>query len=111
MLTNMTGAKDASTRENIEITESEPRVFVRRSKNSKYVIKYYRDLCTGIGTCSLIAGNTFEMDAENKAKLIELPVSEDTDEDILAAAGSCPVLAIHIYDAETGQKIFPIDID
>lgn len=95
----------------IEIKEVEKQVFRRTSKNSKYIVEYHRENCTGIGTCSQIAGKTFEMDDENKAMLVELPPSEDSDDQILAAAQSCPVLAIFIFDKETGEQIFPPPMD
>lgn len=95
----------------IEIKEVEKQVFRRTSKNSKYIIEYHRENCTGIGTCSQIAQNTFVMDDENKAQLVELPVTEDTDDEILAAAQSCPVFAIFIFDKETGEQIFPPPLD
>lgn len=95
----------------VEIKEVEKQVFRRTSKNSKYIVEYHREVCDGIGTCAQIAGNTFQMDAENKAEFIELPVTEDTDEMILAAAQSCPVFAIFIFDKETGEQIFPLPLD
>lgn len=105
-------AKQSDTAENtqepnVTITEVEPHIFVRKSKNSKYIIEYHRDLCIGANTCTL-AANTFAMDDENKAVLIENPQDEDDDEIILAAAQSCPVFAIIIKDAATGEQIFPV---
>lgn len=95
----------------IEIKEVEKQVFRRTSKNSKYIVEYHREICDGIGTCSQIAPNTFVMDDENKAQLVELPETEDSDEEILAAAQSCPVFAIFIFDKETGEQIFPLPIE
>lgn len=91
----------------VKIEEIQKQVFRRTSKNSKYIVEYHRQNCTGIGTCSIIAGNTFVMDDENKAQLVELPPSEDSDDEILAAAQSCPALAIFIFDKETGEQVFP----
>lgn len=95
----------------VEVKEIEKQVFRRTSKNSKYIVEYHREICDGIGTCSQLAANTFVMDDENKAQLVELPVTEDTDDEILAAAQSCPVFAIFIFDKETGEQIFPPPLD
>jgi ferredoxin len=67
-------------------------------------IKIDRDLCIGAGTCVVLAPNTFELDDELKAVLKE--GGNDTNEDILAAAKSCPVLAIILEDPE-GKQIYP----
>ncbi len=67
-------------------------------------IEVKRDLCIGAQTCVAVAGDVFEMDAENKA-IIKNPKGAD-DETILMAARSCPTLAIFIYD-EKGTQIFP----
>lgn len=92
--------------EQVEITNPSPDFYVRKHKGSRYIVEYRRDLCTGAVVCSLIAPNTFAMDDENKAVLIH-SVELDSDDVILAAAQSCPALAIIIKDAETGEQIFP----
>lgn len=63
-----------------------------------------RELCIGATTCVAFAGKTFVMDGENKATVI-VPRG-DIDEDVLAAAASCPVNAILLYD-EDGKRIEP----
>lgn len=90
----------------VEITNPSADFYVRKHKGSRYIVEYRRDLCTGAVVCSLIAPNTFAMDEENKAVLIH-SVEVDSDDVILAAAQSCPALAIIIKDAETGEQIFP----
>jgi len=72
-------------------------------------IKIDRDLCIGAGTCAVLAPNTFDLDDELKAVLKKRSselVEGDSDEDVLAAAKSCPVLAITIEDKSGGQ-IYP----
>lgn len=98
-----------SESDSIEVTEVEPDLFIRKSKKSKYIIEYHRDMCIGIGSCANIAPNTFVMDDENKAVLVKEVAEEDLDEMIIAAAESCPVLAIIIKDAETGEQVFPVE--
>ena len=63
-----------------------------------------RDLCIGAATCVTIAPNTFQMDDENKAILIN--ATGDDAETILAGAESCPTKAIFLYD-ENGEQIYP----
>jgi ferredoxin len=67
-------------------------------------VEVKRDLCIGAQTCVALAGDVFEMDAENKA-IVKNPKGAD-DETILMGARSCPTLAIFIYDKK-GQQIFP----
>ena len=80
-------------------------------------IKIYRELCIGVGTCVVLAENTFELDDEliavlkNQKKVSrrrspDLIGEGDSDEDILAAAKSCPVLAIILED-EDGDQLYP----
>jgi len=91
----------------IKITETEPEIFIRKSKNSKYIVEYRKDMCIGAASCAAIAPLTFKMnDEENIADIIS-EMEEDEDDIILAAAQSCPVFAIVIKDAKTGVQIFP----
>jgi len=68
-------------------------------------IEIDRDLCIGAGTCAVLAPNTFELDNELKA-VLKNPGKKDSEEDILSAAKSCPVLAI-ILEGEDGKQIYP----
>mgnify|MGYP000030777694 FL=1 len=71
----------------------------------KYKIEINRDLCIGDGACVGEAPNTFEMDADNIA-VVKDPAGH-TDEEILQAAQVCPVDAIILTDAQTGEKVWP----
>jgi len=64
-----------------------------------------RDLCIGAATCVAIAPQTFMMDSEAKAIIIDTAES-DTNETIIDAARGCPTAAIIIED-EKGNKIYP----
>jgi len=68
-------------------------------------IKIDRELCIGAGTCSVLAPNTFELDDELKA-VLKKSDKKDSDQDILAAAKSCPTQAIILED-EAGKQIYP----
>lgn len=63
-----------------------------------------RNLCIGAATCVAVAPQTFQLDNENKAIVVN-PEGNDQDT-ILAAAESCPVLAIYLYD-QNEEQIFP----
>lgn len=76
-------------------------------------VKVDRDLCIGAASCVAVAPNTFELDAEGKAVIkkkdgsIE-PTSDfvsyadinDTEDNILNSAKSCPVNAIIIVEVD-----------
>ncbi len=64
-----------------------------------------RDLCIGAATCIAIAPQTFVLDSEAKAIILQT-IDSDTNEAIIDAAKGCPVAAIIIED-DKGQKIFP----
>ena len=104
----------------VEISNPEPEFYIRKSKSSKYIVEYHLDMCIGAASCAAIAPGTFVMNEENKAVFTEgEKISEDDtkvvyrfenvddDDAILAAAQSCPVFAIIVKDAETGEQIFP----
>ena len=67
-------------------------------------IEVDRDLCIGAGPCVTFAGQTFQLDNEGKAVVID--PTGNTDDEILTAAMSCPVLAIKVYDKQ-GNLIYP----
>jgi ferredoxin len=85
----------------------------------KITVKVDPDLCIGAASCVTIAPDTFQMNAENKAWVLdhgeepggstyerELEVTEEEKDNIIMAAQSCPTLAIFIYDEE-GEQLFP----
>ena len=72
---------------------------------AKYRIEIKRDLCCGDGLCREEAPATFDQDDELRSRVTN--PDGDPPEDILAAAKNCPLHAITLFDAETGQKIWP----
>lgn len=64
-----------------------------------------RDMCIGAATCIAIAPNTYNLDSEAKAIILETADADSDDEHINAARG-CPVAAITIKD-DNGNIIFP----
>jgi len=55
-----------------------------------------RELCIGAATCISLAPKTFELDNEDIA--IVKDGDQDTREAIIAAAKSCPTLAIELFE-------------
>jgi ferredoxin len=75
------------------------------SRNSGITIEVDRVLCFGFGDCVDSAPGVFELDDESKSVVVD-PDAQDKD-DIVLAAQDCPVDAITICDAETGEQIYP----
>jgi ferredoxin len=71
----------------------------------KYKVKVIRSLCIGAGSCIAVSGNIFKFDGENKAIIQE--GGQDSPENILMAAQSCPTKAIIVIDTETNQQVWP----
>ena len=63
--------------------------------------------CIGDGACVDAAPETFVLDDDSKAVLLE--GSTDSREKILEAAETCPVDVIIIEDKTTGEKLYPTD--
>lgn len=74
-------------------------------KVHNYTVWVDRNLCIGAATCIAVAPNTFKLDNEAKAVILETS-DQDTIETIIDAAKSCPVAAVIIED-EKGNRIFP----
>lgn len=85
----------------------------------KLTIKVDPDLCIGAASCVTIAPETFQLNDENKAYVLDhgteptartyervVEVTEEEKDNIVMAAQSCPTLAIFIYD-EAGTQLFP----
>ncbi|MDA0208229.1 MAG: ferredoxin [bacterium] len=85
----------------------------------KYKIVVDPDLCIGAASCVTIDPNTFIMNDENKAEVLdhgeaqggptyerEIEMTDDERETLIMAAESCPTLAIFVYD-ETGEQLYP----
>ena len=70
----------------------------------KYKIKVIRSLCIGAASCVAVSPAIFQLDGENKAITLQ---GDDTPENILMAAQSCPTKAIVIFDTETNTQVWP----
>lgn len=74
-------------------------------KVGKITIRVDRDLCIGAASCVAVAPQTFALDNEAKAIILETADSE-SEETIIDSARACPVAAIIITD-ESGKQVFP----
>jgi len=85
----------------------------------KLRIKVDPDLCIGAASCVTVSPETFQLNEENKAVVLDhsqepngrtyerwIEVNEDEKENIFLAAQSCPTLAVFIFDEE-GVQLFP----
>jgi ferredoxin len=63
------------------------------------------EVCVGNGTCLTIAPHVFVHNADRQSEVAD--PGGDPPERILEAAENCPVSAIRVEDAETGEPLFP----
>ena len=64
-----------------------------------------RQVCVGNAMCEAIAPKVFRLDDKRQSEAVN--PAGDTEEKILEAAENCPVSAIFVEDAETGEQLFP----
>lgn len=69
-----------------------------------YRVEVIREQCISAGSCVVLAEQTFDLDEENLVRVKQQ--NGNSDEDILAAAQSCPVDAIVVYD-DAGNQVWP----
>jgi len=51
--------------------------------------------------------NLFKEVEEKKKQIVEIDLPIEKEEEVFRAAEACPVDAIIIYDAETGEQLYP----
>jgi len=61
--------------------------------------------CVGNAMCESIAPKVFRLNEDRQSEAVDS--SADSEEKILEAAENCPVSAIFVEDAETGERLFP----
>jgi len=64
-----------------------------------------QQVCVGNAMCEAIASHTFRLNDNRQSEAIN--PEGDSEEKILEAAENCPVSAIFVEDAETGERLFP----
>jgi ferredoxin len=85
----------------------------------RITIKVDPDLCIGAASCVTIAPETFQLNDENKAYVLDhgteptarsyervVDVTQAEMDNIVLAAQSCPTLAVFVFD-ENGNQVFP----
>jgi ferredoxin len=63
------------------------------------------DECITSGSCLGVAPKRFALGDDGRSHPINALI--EADETVLDAAASCPMEAIRVYDAETGEQIEP----
>jgi ferredoxin len=63
------------------------------------------NVCVGNAMCETIAPQVFQLNANRQSEVVD--PTADTEDKILEAAENCPVSAIFVEDAETGERLFP----
>ena len=71
----------------------------------KIQVSVDHDICVGNAMCITIATKAFKLNDERQA--VSDNPDGDTEEIILEAAENCPVAAITVTDADTGDTLFP----
>ena len=61
--------------------------------------------CVGNAMCETIAPKTFRLNDNRQSEVVD--PAGDSEAKILEAAENCPVSAIFVEDAETGERLFP----
>lgn len=82
-----------------------------------YVVEYNRGECIGAAACAAVDPDNFTMAEDGRADLVngtrkedaeDVYVKEVDDLDFLkAAAESCPVQVIKVYDKDTYEQVAP----
>ncbi|MGC9974453.1 MAG: ferredoxin [Gaiellaceae bacterium] len=67
-----------------------------------FQVRVDRDLCSGFAACVSAAPEIFELDDSAKARVL---VATTDDERALDAAAGCPMSAISVFDAESGDRV------
>ena len=71
----------------------------------KISVSVDHEICVGNAMCITIATKAFLLNDERQA--VSANPDDDTEELILEAAENCPVAAITVTDADSGEQLFP----
>ena len=63
------------------------------------------NVCVGNAMCETFAQKVFRLNDNRQSEAVD--PAGDSEEKILEAAENCPVSAITVEDAETGEQLFP----
>jgi len=71
----------------------------------KVRVRVDHNLCVGNAMCETFAPHVFRLNDDRQSEAVD--PAGDTEAKILEAAENCPVSAIYVEDAETGERLFP----
>jgi len=71
----------------------------------KVRVRVDHNLCVGNAMCETFAPHVFRLNDDRQSEAVD--ADGDPIEQILEAAESCPMSAILVEDAETGEQLFP----
>lgn len=77
---------------------------VQSQQVGKYTVRVINDKCIGAASCIAIAPKLYELNEQNIAVVIS---QDDTDDNKLLSAQSCPTSAIEVVDNSTGEIVWP----
>ena len=68
-------------------------------------VRVDHNVCVGNAMCETFASNVFRLNDNRQSQVVN--PEGDATEKIMEAAENCPVSAIFVEDAETGERLFP----
>ncbi len=71
----------------------------------KLAVSVDLDVCVGNAMCPHLASKSFALNDDRQSQVID--PNGDPREAVMEAAEACPVSAITVVDAETGEQLFP----
>ena len=71
----------------------------------KVRVRVDHNLCVGNAMCETFAPHVFRLNDNRQSEAVD--PAGDSEEKILEAAENCPVSAITVEDADTGEQLFP----
>tara|TARA_B100001146_G_C15901546_1_gene314743 strand:+ start:267 stop:509 length:243 start_codon:yes stop_codon:yes gene_type:complete len=80
-------------------------VEVEQQMARKLKITVDLNVCVGNAMCETFATNTFALNDDRQSSVAN--PDGDPEEMVLEAAENCPVSAITVSDAESGEQLFP----
>jgi ferredoxin len=63
------------------------------------------DLCVGNGTCLRLAPHVFVHNAQRQSEVVD--PAGDSEATVMRAAANCPVGAIRVAVADSGERLLP----
>jgi len=69
------------------------------------IVRVDHNVCVGNAMCETYAPHVFRLNDNRQSEAVD--PAGDSEKKILEAAENCPVSAITVEDAETGERLFP----